>query len=85
MDQTVFAGIGNIYRAELLYRAKQNPFTAGKDISEQTLKAVSSWMLRTRKTSSFLFVAESAIHSSERNLLDSRRITCTPEVIHMAV
>jgi endonuclease-8 len=42
MDQTVFAGIGNIYRAELLYRAKQNPFTAGKDISEQTLKALLS-------------------------------------------
>jgi endonuclease-8 len=40
MDQTVFAGIGNIYRAELLYRAKQNPFTAGKDTSEQTLKAL---------------------------------------------
>jgi endonuclease-8 len=42
MDQTVFAGIGNICRAELLYRAKQNPFTAGKDISEQTLKALLS-------------------------------------------
>lgn len=40
MDQTVFAGIGNIYRAELLYRSKQNPFTAGKDVSEQTLKAI---------------------------------------------
>jgi len=40
MDQTVFAGIGNIYRAELLYRAKQNPFTAGKDISDRTLKAI---------------------------------------------
>jgi endonuclease-8 len=40
MDQTVFAGIGNIYRAELLYRAKQNPFTAGKDVSDRTLKAI---------------------------------------------
>jgi endonuclease-8 len=40
MTQTVFAGIGNIYRAELLYRAKQNPFTAGKDTSDQTLKAI---------------------------------------------
>jgi endonuclease-8 len=39
MDQTVFAGIGNIYRDELLYRAKQNPFTAGKDTSKQTLEA----------------------------------------------
>ena len=40
MDQTVFAGIGNIYRAELLYRAKQSPFTAGKDVSSKTLKAI---------------------------------------------
>lgn len=40
MDQRVFAGIGNIYRAELLYRAKQNPFTAGKDTSDQTLKSI---------------------------------------------
>jgi endonuclease-8 len=40
MDQTVFAGIGNIYRAELLYRAKQNPFTAGKDVSAETLRAI---------------------------------------------
>src|SRR3984885_3998479 len=31
MDQTVFAGIGNIYRAELLYRARQNPFARGRD------------------------------------------------------
>ena len=40
MDQVIFAGIGNIYRAELLYRARQNPFAAGKDTSEKTLKAI---------------------------------------------
>jgi endonuclease-8 len=40
MDQAVFAGIGNIYRAELLYRAKQNPFTPGKDVAAKTLKAI---------------------------------------------
>ncbi len=40
MDQAVFAGIGNIYRAELLYRAKQSPFTAGKDTSGKTVKAI---------------------------------------------
>ncbi len=40
MDQTVFAGIGNIYRAELLYRARQNPFAPGKDVPEKTLKAL---------------------------------------------
>ena len=40
MDQTVFAGIGNIYRAELLYRARQNPFARGKDVPEKTLNAL---------------------------------------------
>jgi endonuclease-8 len=40
MDQTIFAGIGNIYRAELLYRAKQSPFTPGKDVPQKTLKAI---------------------------------------------
>ena len=34
MEQDVFAGIGNIYRAELLFRARQSPFTAGKDVPE---------------------------------------------------
>jgi endonuclease-8 len=40
MDQTVFAGIGNIYRAELLYRARQNPFVPGKEVSDQILNAI---------------------------------------------
>ena len=40
MDQTVFSGIGNIYRAELLYRAKQDPFAPGKDVPEKTLQAL---------------------------------------------
>ena len=40
MDQTVFAGIGNIYRAELLYRARQDPFAAGKTLSKRLLQAL---------------------------------------------
>ena len=31
MDQTVVSGIGNVYRAELLYRARVDPHTPGKD------------------------------------------------------
>jgi endonuclease-8 len=38
MEQDVFAGIGNIYRAELLFRARQSPFTAGKDVPLRVLK-----------------------------------------------
>ncbi len=40
MDQSIAAGIGNIYRAELLFRARLNPFVAGKDVSEETLRAI---------------------------------------------
>jgi endonuclease-8 len=40
MDQKVIAGMGNIYRAELLYRARLSPFTAGKDVPEATLRAI---------------------------------------------
>jgi endonuclease-8 len=32
MEQDVMAGVGNIYRAELLFRARQSPFTLGKDV-----------------------------------------------------
>jgi endonuclease-8 len=35
MDQTVVAGIGNVYRAELLFRHRMNPFTPGGDTPEQ--------------------------------------------------
>jgi endonuclease VIII len=38
MEQDVFAGIGNIFRAELLFRARQNPFTLGKDVPIEVLK-----------------------------------------------
>lgn len=40
MDQSVIAGIGNIYRAELLYRAKLSPFIPGKDVPEEKLRAM---------------------------------------------
>ncbi len=40
MDQSVVAGIGNIYRAELLFRARLNPYTPGKNVPEETLRTV---------------------------------------------
>ena len=40
MDQTVAAGIGNIYRAELLFRAKLSPFVAGKDVPAAKVRAI---------------------------------------------
>jgi endonuclease-8 len=40
MDQNVVSGIGNVYRAELLFRARLNPHTPGKDLPEETVRAL---------------------------------------------
>jgi len=32
MDQSVLAGVGNVYRAELLFRARLSPFTPGEKV-----------------------------------------------------
>ncbi|NLT26246.1 MAG: Fpg/Nei family DNA glycosylase [Microbacteriaceae bacterium] len=38
MDQSVVAGIGNIYRAEMLYRAGLSPHVPGNEVDEATLR-----------------------------------------------
>lgn len=38
MDQSVVSGIGNVYRAELLFRARLNPYTPGRDLPEQAVR-----------------------------------------------
>lgn len=40
MDQAVVSGIGNVYRAELLFRARQNPFTPGKEVPEEVVRGL---------------------------------------------
>ena len=37
MDQTVVAGVGNVYRAEALFRAGLDPETPGRDLDEETV------------------------------------------------
>ncbi|MDE0546958.1 Fpg/Nei family DNA glycosylase [Microbacterium sp. C7(2022)] len=38
MDQAVVSGIGNVYRAEILFRARQNPHTPGRDVREEVVR-----------------------------------------------
>lgn len=38
MDQAVVSGIGNVYRAEMLFRARLNPHTPGRDVPEETVR-----------------------------------------------
>lgn len=40
MDQSVIAGIGNIFRAELLYRAGTNPDRPGKEVGLPALRGI---------------------------------------------
>lgn len=40
MDQSVVSGIGNVYRAEMLFRARQSPFTPGKRLPEDVVRAL---------------------------------------------
>ena len=63
MDQTIAAGIGNIYRAELLFRARLSPFAAGNTVPEATLKAI--W--------------KEAIPLMKAGMVDRRIITTKPK------
>ena len=40
MDQAVVAGIGNIYRAELLFRARLDPHTPGRRVPREVARAL---------------------------------------------
>lgn len=40
MDQSVVGGIGNVYRAELLFRARLNPHTPGREVPEDTVREI---------------------------------------------
>ncbi|MGP7960662.1 Fpg/Nei family DNA glycosylase [Sanguibacter sp. A247] len=40
MDQSVVAGVGNIYRAEVLFRAGLNPATRGSAVPREMLRAI---------------------------------------------
>ncbi|TFB57085.1 Fpg/Nei family DNA glycosylase [Cryobacterium sp. TMT2-17-1] len=40
MDQLVVSGIGNVYRAELLFRARLNPYAPGKSLSDEQSRAL---------------------------------------------
>ena len=40
MDQSVVSGIGNVYRAELLFRAGLDPHTPGRDVPEEVVRGL---------------------------------------------
>ncbi|MFJ4997073.1 Fpg/Nei family DNA glycosylase [Microbacterium sp. NPDC088619] len=40
MDQAVVSGIGNVYRAEMLFRQRLNPHTPGREVPEDIVRAL---------------------------------------------
>jgi endonuclease VIII len=40
MDQTVLAGVGNVYRAEVLFRHRMNPLRPGKTLRRHQFRAI---------------------------------------------
>jgi endonuclease-8 len=40
MDQSIVAGIGNVYRAEMLFRARLSPYTPGNTVPIDTVRAL---------------------------------------------
>ncbi|MFN8097657.1 MAG: zinc finger domain-containing protein [Dermatophilaceae bacterium] len=40
MDQSVLAGVGNVYRCEVLFRHRVDPFRPGKEIRPATFRAI---------------------------------------------
>jgi len=46
MNQKIVAGIGNVYRAEMLFRARLNPYVAANTLPDETLRALwTDWVV----------------------------------------
>lgn len=52
MDQSIIAGIGNVYRAELLFLAKLSPFIEGKNLDKEKFNNVWTDSVRLLKLGS---------------------------------
>jgi len=72
MDQTVFAGVGNIYRAEVLFRHGISPYRPGREVSADEFDAM--WAdLVTLMTA-----------GTKRGRIDTVRVEHLPEVMGRA-
>ena len=40
LDQSIFAGVGNIIKNEVLFRTRTSPFTLVRDVSSRRLRAI---------------------------------------------
>ncbi|GMA28221.1 Fpg/Nei family DNA glycosylase [Arenivirga flava] len=75
MDQSVVAGIGNVYRAEILFRARMNPHTPARTISaEQARDLWADWsrLLEIGVTTGQMMTMDGLDEAAHRRALASR-------------
>ncbi|MCU1592339.1 MAG: Formamidopyrimidine-DNA glycosylase [Frankiales bacterium] len=78
MDQSVLAGVGNVYRAEILYRAGLSPFRPGRDVDRNAWDAMWLDLVAHMKSG----VRTGRIVTTDRADRDRQRGTATREDSH---
>ena len=78
MDQKVLAGVGNVYRAEILYRAALSPFRPGQALAKETWDALWLDLVALMRAG----VRTGRIITTERTDRDRRSGTPTREDSH---
>ena len=79
MDQAVVAGVGNVYRCEILHRHRLNPFTEGRLLRRRSWEAVWADLLRLLP----LGVATGRIVTIEEEVLEVEAALGRGEVPHL--
>jgi endonuclease-8 len=69
MDQAVVAGVGNVYRAEVLFRAKLSPLRGGRDVPREVFDSLWSDLVAVMKAGlrTGRIITTLAVHRSRRS------------------
>jgi formamidopyrimidine-DNA glycosylase len=78
MNQEVLAGVGNVYRAEILYRAGLSPFRPGRDVTRADWDGIWSDLVTNMKDG----VRTGRIVTTDREDRERRRGTASREDSH---
>ena len=73
LDQSIFAGVGNIIKNEVLFRTRTSPFTIVRDISSRRLRAITD----DARVFSFRFLELRRAFSLRKNLEMYGKSVCT--------
>ena len=65
MDQAVLAGVGNVYRCEVLFRHRVDPFRPGKEIRPTTWLAIWDDLVRLMPPGVAFGVGDLVVHGED--------------------